>query len=118
MNKLHRYTTTKIIEDIHQDTGLPYKEIRGVLEIFFERIKSALSYNKIIYLQSFGSFYILQYKSKITQVFKNREKMGKAYDVSRVHFKPCKKLRSMVSSSRKNKVKMHSLSKRDNENIL
>jgi len=53
-----KYTKADIVDAIYNKTGMNRKEIRDVVELFIEEVKTALVSHKIIELRGFGTFEI------------------------------------------------------------
>ena len=52
------YTKAEIVESIYNKTGINRKEIRHMMDLLIDEIKTALIQNKIIELRGFGTFEI------------------------------------------------------------
>jgi integration host factor subunit beta len=53
-----RFTKADIVDALYDNTGMDRKEIRKVIDLFFNEIKSALMRRDVIELRGFGTFEI------------------------------------------------------------
>lgn len=83
-------TKADIINAIALETGLPKKDVAGVVEAFMQNIKSSLLENKEnVYLRGFGSFIIKHRAAKTARnISKNTTITIAAHDLP--SFKPAK----------------------------
>ena len=51
-----KFTKADIIDSLYQKTGMSHKEIRTIMDLFFDEIKEALMRQQIIELRGFGTF--------------------------------------------------------------
>jgi integration host factor subunit beta len=51
-----KYTKAEIVDSIYNKTGLNRKEIRDVMDLFIDELKSALIKRMVIELRGFGTF--------------------------------------------------------------
>jgi len=53
-----RFTKAEIVDALYDNTGIERKEIRKVIDLFFNEIKTALLRRDVIELRGFGTFEI------------------------------------------------------------
>jgi integration host factor subunit beta len=53
-----RFTKADIVDALYDNTGMERKEIRKVIDLFFDEIKNALMRRDVIELRGFGTFEI------------------------------------------------------------
>ncbi|MDR1565702.1 MAG: integration host factor subunit beta [Treponema sp.] len=51
-----KYTKAEIVDSIYNKSGINRKEIRDIMDLFFDEIKAALIKRKVIELRGFGTF--------------------------------------------------------------
>ena len=91
-----KFNKVDIVDAIYNKTGISRKEIREVVDLFIEEVKTALVSHKIIELRGFGTFE--------TKIRKGRQrarnpKTGESLSVSShgiVVFRPGKELKKEV----------------------
>jgi len=59
-----KMTKAETIEHIYESTGVSRKDIHGVLDAFFEKVKSALMEDRVVELRGFGTFEIRTRKGR------------------------------------------------------
>ena len=55
---MNKFTKAEIVDAIYNKTGANRKDIRDIVDLFIEEIKTALVSNKVIELRGFGTFEI------------------------------------------------------------
>ena len=53
---MDKYTKAEIVDAIYDKVGIDRKDIRKVVDLFLEEVKSALVSHKVIELRGFGTF--------------------------------------------------------------
>jgi len=53
-----RFTKADIVDSLYDNTGIDRKDIRKVIDLFFDEIKTALARRDVIELRGFGTFEI------------------------------------------------------------
>ena len=53
-----KYTKAEIVDSIYNKTGINRKEIRGMMDLLIDEIKTALHERRVIELRGFGTFEI------------------------------------------------------------
>jgi integration host factor subunit beta len=53
-----RFTKADIVDALYDNTGIERREIRKIIDFFFDEIKSALMRRNVIELRGFGTFEI------------------------------------------------------------
>ncbi|MDR2476525.1 MAG: integration host factor subunit beta [Treponema sp.] len=59
-----KFTKADIIDAVYEKTGMNRKEIRTVLDLLIDEIKSALMQQKVIELRGFGTFEVKVRKAR------------------------------------------------------
>ncbi|MBN2810663.1 integration host factor subunit beta [Treponema zuelzerae] len=59
-----KQTKSELIENIYQKSGHELKDIRGIVDLFLEEIKSALENDQCVELRGFGTFEIRERKGR------------------------------------------------------
>ena len=57
-------TKSELIDNIYQKSGHELKDIRGIVDLFLEEIKSALENDQCVELRGFGTFEIRERKGR------------------------------------------------------
>jgi len=53
-----RFTKADIVDSLYDNTGIDRKDIRKVIDLFFDEIKNSLARREVIELRGFGTFEI------------------------------------------------------------
>ena len=59
-----KLTKAQIVENIHDELGVPRTEIHAIVDLFFEEVKKGLTADKTIELRGFGTFETKSRKGK------------------------------------------------------
>ena len=90
---MDKYTKADIIDAIYNKTGTSRKEIRGIIDLLIEELKSSLVSHKVIELRGFGTFEVKVRKGRKAA---RNPKTGESVTVAShgaVVFKPGKELK-------------------------
>ena len=88
-----KYTKADIIDAIYNKTGTSRKEIRGIVDLLIEELKSCLVSHKVIELRGFGTFEV---KVRRARKAARNPKTGESFTVAShgaVVFRPGKELK-------------------------
>lgn len=66
-------TKQDLICAVSNDTGLPMKEVKAVLEASFERIIKAVDKRETVIIRRFGKFHKVNFKAKVGHHFQNNK---------------------------------------------
>jgi integration host factor subunit beta len=59
-----KMTKAEIIERIYEKSGVSRKDIHGVIDLFFDEVKDALTEDRVVELRGFGTFEIRTRKGR------------------------------------------------------
>ena len=93
---MDRFTKADIVDAIYNKAGLEYGEIRKVVDLFIDEVKTALISGKAIELRGFGTFEIKIRKGRRKA---RNPKTGETFDVSThgvAAFRPGRELKQDV----------------------
>jgi integration host factor subunit beta len=60
----NKFTKADIIDALYEKTGMSRGEIRGVIDLFIDEVKSALARRQVIELRGFGTFEVKERKAR------------------------------------------------------
>ncbi len=59
-----KMTKAEIIENIYETSGINRKDIHGIIDSFFDEVKTALQADRVVELRGFGTFEIRTRKGR------------------------------------------------------
>jgi integration host factor subunit beta len=91
-----KYKKAVIVDLIGERTGTSRKEIRVIIDLFIDEIKTALKQNRVIELRGFGTFEVKTRKGRLKA---RNPKTGKSVEVnshSIAFFRPGQELKKVI----------------------